>query len=170
MWRFSIVALLLGLSVSVQAAKGFYAAAEEWVTSRHEINGKTAAVRLNVALPVMGTKQEYPRSLRFIAPFNVHNDRPFPERLDRDGLEKIEEDIEKKLVDEGIAIFASIITVNNSREFLLYVGDAEQAQLVAEKVVADSKSHQLSFRLESDPDWDAWHLYSGEARATLNVQ
>lgn len=165
MWRFSFAALLLGLSVSVQAAKGFYAAAEEWVTSKHEINGKTAAVRVNIALPAMGTQREFPRSLRFIAPFNVHNERPFPERLDRDGLEKIEEAIENKLVDEGIAIFASIITVNNSREFLLYVGDTEQAQRIAEWLVAEVKSHKLSFRLESDPEWEAWYQYSGEARA-----
>ena len=165
MWRFSFAALLLGLSVSVQAAKGFYAAAEEWVTSKHEINGKTAAVRVNIALPAMGTQREFPRSLRFIAPFNVHNERPFPERLDRDGLEKIEEAIENKLVDEGIAIFASIITVNNSREFLLYVGDTEQAQRSAEWLVAEVKSHKLSFRLESDPEWEAWYQYSGEARA-----
>lgn len=163
MWRFRFAALLFICCASSYAAQGFYAAAEDWVTSKHEIDGKTAAVRINVALPAMGTKQEFPRTLRFIAPFNTHNDRPFPERLDREGLEKIEEAIENKLVDEGIAIFASIITVNNSREFLLYVGDTERAQIVAERLVADFTSHKLSFRLESDPDWDAWYRYSREA-------
>ena len=163
MWRFSFAALVLAFCASTFAAQGFYAAAEDWVTSKREIGGKTAAVRFNAALPAMGTKHEFPRSLRFVAPFNTRNDRPFPERLDREGLEEIEEAIENKLVDEGIAIFASIITVNNSREFLLYVGDTEQAQLIAEKIVADAKSHKVSFRLESDPDWDAWYRYHGEA-------
>ncbi len=165
MWRFSAAILFSTAIHAAFAAPNFYAAAEDWVVTKHEIDGKTAAVRTNVALPALATKLEFGRSLKFIAPFNIHNNRPFPERLDRDDLEKIEEAIEKKLVDPGIAIFASIITVNNAREFLLYVNDTDQAQALAERLVLETTSHKLSFRLESDPNWDAWAKFSGDLEA-----
>ena len=162
MWRFS-AAMLFSMALQVAAAApGFYAAAEDWVVTKHEIDGKTAAVRTNIALPALATKREFGRSIKFIAPFNIHNDRPFPERLDREELEKIEEAIENKLVDPGVAIFASIVTVNNAREFLLYVNDTDQAQALAERLVLEITSHKLSFRLESDPNWDAWAKFSGD--------
>ncbi len=163
MWRFSIVLMLCAAMEYSVAAQGFYSASEEWVVSKHEINGKTAAVRTNVALPALATKREFPRSLKFVAPFNVHNDRPFPERLDREDLEKIEEAIENNLVDPGFAIFGSIITVNNTREFLLYVNDIDLVQALAERLVREIKTHMISFRLESDPNWDAWSKFSGES-------
>lgn len=163
MWRFSAILILCAAMNFSFAAQGFYAASEEWRISKHEINGKTAAVRTNVALPALATKREFSRSLKFIAPFNIHNDRPFPERLDREDLEKIEEAIENHLVDPGFAIFGSIITVNNAREFLLYVRDADHAQALAEWLVNDTKSHKLSFRLESDPNWDAWTRFNDES-------
>lgn len=162
MWRFNAVLIFSVAFNTAVAAPGFYAAAEDWVVSKHQIDGKTAAVRTNVALPALATKREFGRSIKFIAPFNIHNDRPFPERLDREDLEKIEEAIENKLVDPGVAIFASIVTVNNAREFLLYVNDTDQAQALAERLVLEITSHKLSFRLESDPNWDAWAKFSGD--------
>ncbi len=162
MWRFSFSAALLNVCVCVYAAQGFYSAAEEWVVTKHEIDGRVAAVRSNAALPALATKQEFGRSLKFIVPFNVHNDRPFPERLDREGFEKIEEAIEIRLVETKIGVFATIITTNNTREFLLYVGDTVQAQAIAERLVADINHHKMSFRLESDPDWEAWSKFAGE--------
>jgi Family of unknown function (DUF695) len=165
MWRFDAAIIFLMMFHTVIAAPGFYAAAEDWVVTKHEIDGKTAAVRTNIALPALATKREFGRSLKLIAPFNIHNNRPFPERLDREDLEKIEEAIENKLVDPGVAIFASIITVNNSREFLLYVNDTDQAQALAERLVLETTSHKLSFRLESDPNWDAWTKFAGDTES-----
>ena len=163
MWRSSAaLALCLAMKCSI-AAQGFYAASEEWVTSKHEIDGKTAAVRLNAALPALVNRAEFCRSLKFIVPFNVHNNRPFPERLDREDLEKIEQAIESYLIDPGVAIFATIVTVNNAREFLLYVADMDQAQALAERIVEKIKTHVMSFRLESDPNWEAWSKYTVES-------
>ena len=163
MWRSSAtLALCLVMQCSI-AAPGFYAASEQWVTSKHQIDGKAAAVRLNAALPALVTRGEFGRSLKFIVPFNVHNDRPFPERLDREDLEKIEEAIESHLIDPGVAIFATIVTVNNAREFLLYVADMEQAQALAEQLVAEIKTHAISFRLKSDPHWEAWSKFTSES-------
>lgn len=162
MWRSSFAAALLGVCVPTHAAQGFYAAAEDWVVSKHEIDGRVAAVRTNAALPALASKKEFGRSIKFTVPFNVHNDRPFPERLDREGFEKIEEAIENRLVETNIAVFATIVTTNNIREFLLYVGDAALAQAAAEKLIADIDHHKISFRLESDPDWDAWSKFAGE--------
>ena len=113
-------------------------------------------------MPALASKKEFGRSIKFTVPFNVHNDRPFPERLDREGFEKIEEAIENRLVETNIAVFATIVTTNNIREFLLYVGDAALAQAAAEKLIADIDHHKISFRLESDPDWDAWSKFAGE--------
>lgn len=162
MWRFSAALILFAVTNVIVAAQGFYSAAEEWETSKHEIGGKTAAVRANTALSAIVTRDEFGRSLRFFVPFNIHNDRPFPERLDREDLEKIEAAIEDRLVDPGYAIFATIITVNNAREFLLYVKNMERAQALAEALVDDIKTHKISFRLESDPEWDAWSKFSTE--------
>jgi len=162
MWRFSVTVAMVTACVSANAAQGFYSAAEEWVVTKREIDGRVAAVRSNAALPALATKQEFGRSLKFIVPFNVHNDRPFPERLDREGFEKIEEAIEIHLVETKIGVFATIITTNNTREFLLYVGDTAEAQAIAERLVADIDHHQISFRLESDPDWEAWSRFAGE--------
>ncbi len=160
MWRFSAAFIFFAVTGFAISAPGFFSAAEEWETSKHEIGGKTAAVRTNTALSAVVTRGEFGRSLRFFVPFNTHNDRPFPERLDREDLEKIEAAIEDRLVDSGHAIFATIITVNNAREFLLYVKNMDQAQALAEKLVDDIRSHKISFRLESDPNWEAWSKYS----------
>ena len=162
MWRFNLAAALIVASASVYAAQGFYAAAEEWVVSKHEIDGRVAAVRSNSALPALASKKEFNRSIRFTVPFNTYNNRPFPERLDREGFERIEEAIENRLVETNIGVFATIITTNNTREFLLYIGDAAQAQSIAEKLVADIDHHKISFRLESDPEWEAWSKFSGQ--------
>lgn len=161
MWRFSIAAALLSACVTTQGAQGFYAAAEDWVVSKHEIDGRIAAVRTNAALPALATKLEFGRSLKFIVQFNVRNERAFPERLDRDALEKIEEAIENHLVETKIGVFATIVTTNNAREFLLYVGDMARAQATAERLIADIDHHRISFRLESDPDWEAWSRFIG---------
>ena len=163
MWRFSAALVLCAATNIAVAAQGFYSAAEEWETTKHEIGGKTAAVRTNAALSAIVTRAEFGRSLRFLVSFNIHNDRPFPERLDRDDLEKIEAAIEDRLVDPGHAIFATIITVNNAREFLLYVKDMDHAQALAEKLINDIKTHKISFRLESDPNWEAWSRYNSAA-------
>ena len=163
MWRSSIAVALLAASVSVFADRGFFSAAEEWEVSKHEIDGRVAAVRTNIALPALATKREFGRSLKITVPFNVHNDSPFPERLDREGLEKIEQAIENHLVDPRVAIFASIITVNNAREFLLYVNDMDHAQMLAEGLVNEILSHKISFRLESDPNWDTWSKFTSES-------
>ncbi len=160
MWRFSLALALIAADVAAFAAQGFYSAAEEWVVTKHEIDGRVAAVRTNAALPALASKKEFGRSIKFTVPFNVHNDRPFPERLDREGFEKIEEAIENLLVETNIAVFATVVTTNNIREFLLYVGDATLAQAVAEKLIADIDHHKISFRLESDPDWDAWSKFA----------
>ena len=89
MWRFSLAVALVTASVSTLAAEVVYSAAEEWIVTKHEIDGRVAAVRINAALPALATKQEFGRSLKFTVPFNVHNDKPFPERYDREGLEKV---------------------------------------------------------------------------------
>lgn len=162
MWRFSFAAALLVFCGFAYAAQGFYSAAEDWVVSKHEIDGRIAAVRTNAALPALATKQEFGRSLKITVQFNVHNDRPFPERLDRDGLEKIEEAIESRLVETKVGVFATIITANNAREFLLYIGDIAEAQAIAERLVADIDHHKISFRLESDPEWEAWTKFAEE--------
>jgi Family of unknown function (DUF695) len=162
MWRFSAAFILFAVTTLAVAAPGFYSAAEEWETSKHEIGGKIAAVRTNTALSAVVTRGEFGRSLRFFVPFNIHNDRPFPERLDREDLEKIEAAIEDRLVDPGHAIFATIITVNNAREFLLYVKNMDQAQALAEKLIDNITSHKISYRLESDPNWEAWSKFSTE--------
>ena len=162
MWRFSLAAALIAADVATFAAQGFYSAAEEWIVTKHEIDGRVAAVRSNAALPALATKQEFGRSLKFIVPFNVRNDRPFPERLDREGFEMIEEAIESRIVETKVGVFATIITTNNARQFLLYVGDTAQAQAIAEQLVADIDHHQISFRLESDPEWEAWSKFAGE--------
>jgi Family of unknown function (DUF695) len=160
MWRFSLAVTLIAASAAAFGAQGFYSAAEEWVVTKHQIDGRLAAVRTNTALPALATKKEFGFSIRFIVPFNTHNDRPFPERLDREGFEKIEEAIENRLVETNVGVFATIVTTNNIREFLLYIGDAAQAQAIAEKLVADIDHHKISFRLESDPDWEAWSKFA----------
>ncbi len=162
MWHFSAALMLCAGTTIAVAAQGFYSATEEWETTKHEIGGKTAAVRTNAALSAIVTRAEFGRSLRFFVPFNTHNDRPFPERLDREDLEKIEAAIEDQLVDPGHAIFATIITVNNAREFLLYVKNMDHAQTLAEELIDGIKTHKISFRLESDPEWDAWSKFSTE--------
>ena len=160
MWRFSLAVALVTASVSTLAAEVVYSAAEEWIVTKHEIDGRVAAVRINAALPALATKQEFGRSLKFTVPFNVHNDKPFPERYDREGLEKVEEAIESRLVETNAGVFATIITTNNAREYLLYVSETAQAQSIAERLVADIHHHKISFRLDSDPDWEAWSRYA----------
>jgi Family of unknown function (DUF695) len=159
MWRSNLAGALLGACVAANAAQGFYSAAEDWVLSKHEIDGRIAAVRTNAALPALATKLEFGRSLKLIVQFNVRNERAFPERLDRDALEKIEEAIENRLVETKIAVFATIVTTNNSREFLLYVVDTALAQAIAESLISDMDHHKISFRLESDPDWESWSKF-----------
>ncbi|MFA6274351.1 MAG: DUF695 domain-containing protein [Candidatus Paceibacterota bacterium] len=131
---------------------------ETWEVAQAEVDGKPIFLRHRSLKDAVG-HVDYPFKIGIAVPFKSPTINGLLSDDEAEELGKIEDKLINLLDKEGLGVFAFSITFDGMREFVFYMSEWKPEFFEKEIKSFNTKSHQLQFIMETDPNWETFKQF-----------
>jgi hypothetical protein len=144
--------------------------ARDWANMRGELGSKTVFVRIRTSLRARSAQVSYEHEITVEIAFHELQENGLPSSHEElTAVDELEDWLKDRLESASRSVLGLVITGDGVRVCYFYSADPRTAIRVwEEELQPNVHSHQLTFRVRPDPEWQMYRSFLGEPTASAD--